>query len=198
MTRVLGFAAAFTMFVQSAPLFAQEQDPALRGTVVVQPVVQPAPAPAVVVEPAHTPPVVVVQEDDRERNVVTTETHPNFALLYTGIVTLGISYSAAVIVGATSDRVEDDRLFIPLLGPWLDIGDRGTCRPVTNQACDESTVTTILLAADGVFQAVGALAILGGILLPTEEEVRTQARGFHLAPVSLAYGAPGIAAFGTF
>src|SRR5262249_60754595 len=124
--------------------------------------VQPAPAPApVVVQQAPPPPSPVVVPPARE-TVTETDTGPN-PLLMSGLVGFGASYGAAVIVAASSDHQGDNRLYVPILGPWLDIADRGDC-PVRSSKCDNETTNKVLLAADGVIQGASALAIVGGIL----------------------------------
>ncbi len=112
-----------------------------------------------------------------------------------GLTTFALSYGAALIVAATSSHAGDNRLFVPLLGPWLDLGARGGC-PIGNQSCDRETTYKILLVTDGVFQAAGILAIASGLLSSDERTASTTK--VRVVPVSLAYGSPGLAAFGRF
>src|SRR4051812_12184536 len=48
---------------------------------------------------------------------------PNPLLLQTGFVTLAAGYGAAVIAGEASEHKGDNKLFIPVAGPWLDLGN---------------------------------------------------------------------------
>src|SRR5262249_23148051 len=50
---------------------------------------------------------------------------PNPALLGGGLGTIVLGYTPAMIVGIVSDHKGDDKLFIPVVGPWLDLGQRG-------------------------------------------------------------------------
>jgi len=160
--------------------------------------VQPAPAPAPVVV-QQTPPPAPVVVPPANQTVTETDTGPN-PLLMSGLVGFGASYGAAVIVAASSNHQGDNRLYVPILGPWLDIGDRGDC-PVKSSACDNETTNKVLLVADGVIQGASALAIVGGILSvgsPTTTQTTVSQRGVHFAPVSYGSASPGVAAFGSW
>src|SRR5579859_6043187 len=52
---------------------------------------------------------------------------PNLVMTGGGLITLGVSYSLAAIAGAVSSHQGDGRLFVPIVGPWLDLGARGGC-----------------------------------------------------------------------
>ncbi len=162
--------------------------------------VQPAPAPQPVVVEQTPPPAPTVVVPPPRETVTETDTGPN-ALLMTGLVGFGASYGAAVIVAAESDHQGDNRLYVPIVGPWLDIADRGDC-PIRSSACDNETTNKVLLVADGVIQGASALAIVGGILSAgssgsTRSTTVSQA-GVHFAPVSYGPATPGVAAFGSW
>jgi hypothetical protein len=115
-----------------------------------------------------------------------------------GLATFGAGYLAAVVVAATSDHPGDHRLFVPVLGPWLDLGSRGSC-PVQSSSCDHETTNKILIAGDGVIQAAGVVTMVAGLLTPTHAVVAT--KGFSVAqivPVTYGHGSPGLAAYGRF
>src|SRR5262245_49526236 len=87
--------------------------------------------------PAHAqsatipaPPAPVVAE----RSVL-----PNPTLLGSGVGTLVLGYAPSVVVGIVSDHKGDDNLFIPVAGPWIDLGKRN---------CSGATVLT----SDGPFE----------------------------------------------
>jgi hypothetical protein len=118
-------------------------------------------------------------------------------LVTTGLVTLGAGYGAAVLVAATSHHSGDNRLYVPLLGPWLDLNDRGGCA-VALQSCDHETTNKILIVSDGLIQAVGAVTILYGLMSPSP---RVASRGIsvvQVVPLTFGHGRPGLAAYGTF
>src|SRR6188508_102438 len=78
------------------------------------------------------------------RETVTT-TGPNRELLHSGIFALGVPYVASVIVAASSDRAEDKNLYIPVVGPWMDYANRGSCGRTGEPSCDKETAYKILL-----------------------------------------------------
>lgn len=120
------------------------------------------------------------------------------SMVRSGVVTLGLSYAAAAVVAATSSHPGDNRLFVPILGPWLDLGSRGSC-PVESSNCDHETTNKVLIIGDGVIQAAGAVTILAGLLHPGPAVVATKRFTIaQIVPVSLGAGRPGLAAFGTF
>ena len=106
----------------------------------------PPPAQTTVVQPAPAP---VAREGGSEW------AGPNRHLLVSGIVVFGASYGAAAVVAGASEHRGDDNLYAPLVGPWIDLADRGHCGP----GCDD-TGNRVLLVFDGVLQAVGAISII--------------------------------------
>jgi hypothetical protein len=91
-------------------------------------------------------------------------TLPNPYLLRSGLYTLTAAYVPALVVALESSRSADNRLYAPIVGPWLDLGDRGRC----GDGCgSKETVNKVLLVADGVFQGLGVLQIASSFLIPT-------------------------------
>ncbi|HZU84567.1 MAG TPA: hypothetical protein VE987_16675 [Polyangiaceae bacterium] len=126
---------------------------------------------------------------------------PNRALIGTGVVTFGLSYIPAVVVAAESPQSADHHLYVPVVGPWLDLGNRPACG-VNSIACDTETTNKVLIAADGVFQGLGVIAVVAGFLTP-EREVVTAASApekpsVHVTPAQLGAGGYGVAALGKF
>jgi hypothetical protein len=159
-------------------------------TVIVNP---PAPAPA---------PVVTTMPDPPYRVVYDSYNAPVFA---TGALVFVATYGASVITAATTDNERgNDRLYVPVVGPWLALNDRGSC-DITRSACDHETTAKVLLIADGVFQAAGIVGMLDGLLQPSSHrEVLVTGkidRKTRVRPtmVSSATGSsPGIAVLGHF
>jgi hypothetical protein len=87
---------------------------------------------------------------------------PNRPMLVTGLVVLGGTYGASVIVGAVSDREADEKLFLPVVGPWLDLKNRD-CEV---NDCGNDTFNKVLLIGDGALQGIGALAIVLSLVVP--------------------------------
>jgi hypothetical protein len=126
---------------------------------------------------------------------------PNLVMIGGGIITLGVSYGIAAIAGATSSRRGDGRLFVPVLGPWLDFADRGGCG-TGSTTCDLERGNKIGLVVDGVFQGIGVLAIVGGFVFRGKREGTTSAvvtaSTLQFVPVQYARGGMGFAAIGSF
>lgn len=186
------------------PARAAAQEPSTTDDT-TQPTPQPAPAPqTVVVEPAPAPApeparVVVVPSPRQVATETETTTEVNSPVITTGVITFGLSYGAAAFAGASSDRSSDKRLYVPLLGPWLAIADRGDC-PVDQAKCDSQTTDKVLMAIDGVFQAAGAITVVYGILSPRTVTHRTTAsRDVHVVPLSMGQGSSaGLGVTGSF
>jgi hypothetical protein len=128
-------------------------------------------------------------------DIVTIErTVPNAGLISSGVVTLGFSYGPSVIVAAASDRPEDKNLFIPLAGPWIDLANRkDRC---VEGFCPSDAPNQVLLVANGLFQGIGALEVLGGFLFPTRKTV-TRAASIGVRPHGGLHEV-GLTAFGSF
>lgn len=125
----------------------------------------------------------------------------NARLLTTGALVFAASYGTSVIVAASSSNDRgNDRLYVPLLGPWLALHDRSSC-DVIRASCDHETTAKVLLVADGVFQAAGIIGMVGGALQPSSHRVVTRTAKLdtklHLRP-TMVHGDPGISVFAHF
>lgn len=148
-------------------------------------------APVVVVNPDEPAPVepapVPVQPEGQE--VADMWNAPVFA---TGALVFGASYGASLVEAGTSDHPGADRLWVPVVGPWLALGDWGNC-PIADSRCDNSTTDKVLLVADGVFQAAGVITMIDGILAPSHHVVMVETAGVHVRPTG-----NGVLVFGRF
>ncbi len=81
----------------------------------------------------------------------------------------------------------------------MDFANRGGCGGITQNSCDSETANKVLLAADGVFQGIGALQILGAFLMPEVHTtyVATEPR-VVVGPSRVGRSGYGLAAGGTF
>ena len=127
---------------------------------------------------------------------------PNRALIGSGLVTFGLSYIPAVIVAGESGQSTDHHLYVPVIGPWLDLGDRPGCG-AGSIGCDSESTNKVLLAVDGVFQGLGVLTTVAGFLTPESHVVTTRTAEadkptLHLSPAHLGAAGYGLAAFGSF
>jgi hypothetical protein len=190
----------------AGPTLAHAQEPDTNITVNPPPAQQPPPAaqPTVIVAqptPAEDRVVVVSspQAVAAESETTTTEVRSN--VIVTGALTFGISYGIAAFAAAESDRDSDKRMYVPLLGPWLALADRGDC-PVDQQSCDSETTDKVLMVIDGVFQAAGVVTAVYGVLSPrtvTVHHSNSAKREVHMVPLSMGHGSSaGFGLAGTF
>jgi hypothetical protein len=122
----------------------------------------------------------------------------NSNLFIGGAVLFGAAYGAAVVGASQSDRSADNRLYVPLLGPWLDLADRGDC-PVEQQSCDNETTMKVLIIGDGILQAAGVFMMVDAALFPktVHKTVPTTALR-HVKPIRVGEGGRGLAWSGKF
>jgi hypothetical protein len=133
-------------------------------------------------------------------DTTTYSTGPNMEMVGSGIGTFALSYLPAVVVGATSGLDADRTLFVPLAGPWMDLTQRPHCGPVVS--CGAEGTAKVLLITDGVFQAIGAISIVGGLLTTTHETRTVRAAdaepAIRISPASVGSKGYGVVALGTF
>jgi hypothetical protein len=123
---------------------------------------------------------------------------PNSAMLSSGLFAFGVPYVASVIVASTSNYDPDKNLYVPVAGPWIDFANRGSCGGFGQRTCENETANKVLLVADGVFQGIGALEIVGAFLMPeTYTVVATEPR-VVVGPSRVGQSGYGLAAGGTF
>ncbi|HEY3816786.1 MAG TPA: hypothetical protein VGL81_06435 [Polyangiaceae bacterium] len=153
-----------------------------QNNVVVQPTPQAAPVPPpaptatppannnIVVAPGTSPgvaepqPVEPVAVAPVPEGAVHPENRPNRTLLMTGLVLFGAPYVASIGIAASSPHSGDSNLYVPIVGPWIDLGQRPSC-PATG-SCGAETGDRVLLVGDGILQTIGALEIIGAFIFP--------------------------------
>lgn len=138
--------------------------------------------------------------DDTPISITPTEHRPNRRLLWTGVAAFAVTYTASVAGAAVAgDRISDKNLFIPLVGPWLDLGQRDCNFRGCND--DEEVIFKTMIVASGIIQGAGLLLALSSIFIPEKAEtvtVNAKAKPeVHFTPVSLSGGA-GLGAVGRF
>jgi hypothetical protein len=122
-----------------------------------------APTPLPASESASSqPPTPIVREPFIEATAERSSL-PNGPLLVTGAVVLGASYGASVVGAARSDSETDDKLYYPVVGPWMALNDRDC----SADPCSRKTLDTTLLIGSGVLQGLGALSVLSSLFIPT-------------------------------
>ncbi len=160
----------------------------------------PAPTATVVSGNTATTPQIVPLGDSNEPVIDATSTKTTFInrpLMVTGLIFLAGSYGTAAIIGATSDKTSDEKLFIPVAGPWLDMKDRNCDVNV----CTNEGAATAGLIVDGVFQGLGALAILTSFVIPektTHKWMLIGSEKLTIAPSQVGRSGYGLGAVGFF
>jgi hypothetical protein len=140
----------------------------------------------------------VVTTRARSRETVVSA-GPNSALLSSGLFAFGVPYVASVVVASTSSESADKNLYIPVVGPWTDLANRSGCGGFGQRSCDTETANKVLLVADGIFQGIGALEIVGAFLMPETRTVYVAGEPRVLVgPSRVGYSGYGLAAAGTF
>ncbi len=157
--------------------------------------------PTVVVNPTPAPaPTTVVATPPAEPQYEVVEDSYNAPIFLSGALVFGAAYGASVITAASDDSTGNDRLYIPVVGPWLALSDRGSC-DISDSRCNHETTAKVLLIADGVFQAAGIIGMLDGIFQPSSHRVITRTAKadtkIRVTP-SVVHGEPGVAMFGRF
>jgi hypothetical protein len=122
----------------------------------------PTPAPVPENTPAVSTPEAPVLQEPVIDPITRSSSLPNKPLLVTGLVVLGGSYGASAIAAGMSDRESEDKLYYPVVGPWLALHDRD-CNA---DPCNKKTLNTTLLIGSGVLQGVGALSLLMSLFIP--------------------------------
>lgn len=132
---------------------------------------------------------------------------PHRPILAAGALGFLAGYVPAMVVAGLSPHEGDKRLWIPVVGPWLDLADRPMCgNGVGRTGCGTEAFNDIMLIASGVAQSAGVAAMVASLFIPEERSVTTMTgkavpqKPFQIrfTPASLGRGAPGVAAVGTW
>jgi hypothetical protein len=149
-------------------------------------------AASAVAEPAESP--AVRQQISYAR--------PNGPLLEKGIFAFFASYVPSVIVAVVNDNSYDKRLYVPVVGPWLDLADRPGCGGTGQSPCGTEAAYKVLLVVVGALQGLGAAATVVGLAVP--ERIITPAPAMagkltlHVLPAQMGRDGYGMQALGTF
>lgn len=128
---------------------------------------------------------------------------PNRAVLAGGILAFLGSYGPAVAVAAANHNSYDNNLYIPLVGPWLDLRNRPGCGGPGEANCSsKEDGSKALLVLSGVFQGLGALTIALGAIVPEKRHTTVRAKAdkptVRVLPAQVSRDGYGLAASGTF
>ena len=95
------------------------------------------------------------------------EREPNYELIAGGTLLFVSAYGFSAMTASASPVAADEHLFIPVVGPWLDLAERPRCDNIkTHPACETEGANKAMLVASGLTQSLGVLLVLGGVLFP--------------------------------
>jgi hypothetical protein len=118
------------------------------------------------------------------------EESPRKGLVIAGAVTLGTTYFLSALIGGASSNPDDRWLLVPVFGPFVDAGNRGSHGCIargsstpSDQTCEAlETVVVTYLVFDGVAQAAGGILLALGFALPKKEFVSDTYYGLSSGP----------------
>jgi len=142
------------------------------------------------------------------------ETRPRKGLVISGSIIFGVPYFLSLSVAASSKTEADRWLYVPLLGPFIDLGNRKeSCSTIGNgnfgstTTCSEDSSVRFFLMTDGLMQSAGALMLILGFALPQRVLVRDDAPyvgatrshfAWSIAPQKMGRAGYGLGFAGTF
>lgn len=85
----------------------------------------------------------------------------NAPLAFAGGGVLAGTYIPSLLVGIGSPNSSDKWLLLPVLGPWIDVAERGCGGP----DCGADSGNKILLIGDGILQVGGAVALVSSFFV---------------------------------
>lgn len=160
-----------------------------------------APSPAEATPtPAAAAPSAAAPVQVRGEQVGPKRKPPNRPMLIAGATLLGLSYVPSVIAGIQSTRDSDHLMYLPVVGPWLDLGNR-SCTPA--EPCTNEGISAALLVIDGAAQLAGGVLMAASFFVPQRAaQVTTTVGGDNVnvqfTPASMGAGGWGLAAVGDF
>jgi len=128
------------------------------------------------------------------------EDRPRTGLVIAGAIVAGIPYFFSVVTAsAASGNNETGWLYVPVVGPWMTLGQRNYgCNSLDNAnqstsqslACVGDIFAVMGLIADGILQATGATLLAVGVAASRPALVRDD-EAVHVTPmrVGTGYGA---------
>ena len=122
------------------------------------------------------------------------ESRPRKGLVVSGSIVFGIAYFLSLSVAASSKYEPDRWLYAPLIGPFVDLGNRKeNCSTIpmgsfgTSTTCQDDSSERFFLMADGLMQASGSLMLILGLALPQQLLVRDDAPYVSGSPSRFAW-----------
>jgi hypothetical protein len=110
------------------------------------------------------------------------ETRPRKGLVISGSIIFGVPYFLSLSVAASSKYVPDRWLYAPIVGPFVDLGNRKeNCTTIgqgnfgSTTTCSDDSSERFFLMADGLMQVAGTTMLILGLALPQQLLVRDDA-----------------------
>jgi hypothetical protein len=133
---------------------------------------------------------------------------PNYPLLLGGLLTFGLTYAGSVVVAAEVNTHADNFLYIPVVGPWLDLANRPSCGGFLQPRCSTEGGRKAILAASGILQAAGVLAAVVGafawqrhaeiVTARSDRPAKSTATRVTVVPSPMGRDGYGVTALGEF
>jgi len=129
--------------------------------------------------------------EPRETMTVYKKERPNKAVLITGGALFVSTYVTTAAFAAANGPIGDKDLYIPIVGPWINLADRSCSSCSTHETRD-----TVLIAGSGALQGIGAALLVASFFIPEKAAAATIAAGPVKMTVAPSVG--GLGAVGTF
>ncbi|MEA2748612.1 MAG: hypothetical protein QOI41_2755 [Myxococcales bacterium] len=130
-----------------------------------------------------------------ESTVVYNHQRPNKALLITGASLFVGTYVTTAAFAGANGPVADKDLYLPIVGPWINLSERTTASGRANDTRD-----VVLIAGSGVLQGAGAALLVTSFFVPERVPAARISAGnvkMQITPQA-GPGAGGLGAVGTF
>jgi hypothetical protein len=124
---------------------------------------------------------------------------PHRPLLITGSALLLGGYAASTVVATVSDLPADDRLYIPIVGPFLDVANR-PCDIGSSSCSNEEDLNKASIIGLGLAQGAGLGLTIASFFVkerPAETRIKVPQAADKLSISVVPYGA-GVGAVGRF
>lgn len=131
----------------------------------------------------------------RDQPQQSTSYQPHKPLLITGGSLLLAGYATSVGIGAVSDFKPDDRLFVPIVGPWMNLAER-PCAVGDSGCGNDEDLAKATMVSLGVIQAAGAGLTIASFFVkerPSETRIKVpdNTATFRIVPYGAGLGAVG-------
>jgi hypothetical protein len=130
----------------------------------------------------------------------TTYRPPNVPIVVGGAIAFVGAYGTSIAVAAANSKSEDNWLYVPVFGPWIDLANRPGCGGFNEPSCSREDGSRALLVIDGVFQGLGVLTVALGLVVPQKRHtvVGVNKPTIQVFPAQVSRDGYGIAAAGKF